>query len=162
MSDDNQNVTETSKTDNNDQISEVARKLISEANNEAAKYRTQRNTIEADTTAKLKAEFDQQFKSLSDNNTAITAERDTAMSDFNKLKVALEAGVPGDTAVEFAALLQGGNSDELKAHADKLKSMFGPGTKQRAVDHSAGFGGDTKSSPADAFAALFQSHLSNK
>lgn len=163
MSDDNQNVTETAKTDsNNEQISEVARKLITEANAEAAKYRTQRNTIEADTTAKLKAEFEEQFKVMSDTSSALTAERDTAMSDYNKLKVALEAGVPGDTAVEFAALLQGNNAEEYKAHAEKLKSMFGPGTKQRAVDHSAGFGGETTSTPADAFAALFQSNLTRK
>lgn len=162
MSDDNQNATEPQKTESNDQISEVARKLITEANNEAAKYRTQRNAIEAETAAKLKAEFDEQFKVLSDNQSAITAERDTVLSDYTKLKVALHAGVPGETAVEFAALLQGSSPDEYQEHADKLKGMFGTPGKQKAVDHTAGFNGETQSAPEDVFAAIFKRNLTQK
>jgi hypothetical protein len=99
---------------------------------------------------------------LSDEKSAITAERDSASSNYEKLVAALGAGVPGDTAVEFAALLQGSNADEYKAHAEKLKGMFGTGTKQKAVDRTAGFSGDVQVKPEDAFAALFQSKLTNK
>jgi len=162
MSEDNQNSEVNASTSNNDDISERARKLITEANNEAAKYRTQRNTIEAETAAKLKAQFDEQFKAVSDNMTAITAERDTASSDYNKLVAALHAGVPGDTAVEFAALLQGNSLDEFTAHAEKLKGMFGTAPKQKAVDRTAGFGGETAQNGEDAFAALFKANLTNK
>lgn len=164
MSDDNKTVTETpqepaAKTP--EVLPEWARKQISEANAEAAKYRTERNNIEAETKAALSADFDTQFKTLSDEKSAITAERDTATTQLNKLKVALAAGIPGETAVEFAALLQGSNEEELTAHAGKLKEMFGaPGKASRAVDHSHGAGANNTSlSGADQFAALIQRHL---
>lgn len=162
MSEDNQNTEANASTSNsNDDISERARKLITEANNEAAKYRTQKNTIEQETTAKLKAEFDDQFKAVSDNLSAITAERDSAHGNYDKLVAALHAGVPGDTAVEFAALLQGNSADEFKAHAEKLKGMFGV-TKQKAVDHTAGFNGNSSASGEDAFAAIFKANLTQR
>lgn len=158
MSDEN-TTQETGQSTNNEQISDFARKLITEANNEAAKYRNQKNTIEAETTQRLKTEFEEQFKSLSDEKSALAAERDTASSSYEKLIAALEAGVPGETAVEFAAILQGSNKDEYKAHADKLKSMFGAGGRVKPIDHSAGLSGETTSTPEEAFAALFQSNM---
>ena len=139
MSDDN--TTDAKVTE--EVIPEWARKKITEANNEAAKYRTEKNNIEAETTAKLTAAFDAQFKTLSDEKSAITAERDTSALNYNKLSVALAAGVPGETAVKFAGLLQGSNEEELKAHAEELKTMFGTPTKVAAIDpsHGAGNGG---------------------
>jgi len=163
MSDDNKTATETPVEPAKQQevIPEWARKQISEANAEAAKYRTERNNIEAETKAALSADFDTQFKTLSDEKSAITAERDTATSQLTKLKVALAAGIPGETAVEFAALLQGNDEDELTAHAGKLKEMFGaPGKASRAIDPSHGAGANNTSlSGADQFAALIQKHL---
>lgn len=135
-----------------------ARKQISEANAEAAKYRTERNNIEAETTAKLKAEFDAQLKTLSDEKSAITAERDTTALNYTKLGVALAAGVPGETAVKFADLLKGSNEDELKAHAEELKSMFGGPVKIAAIDpsHGASGGSSSGNSTDDAWAALMK------
>ncbi len=162
MSDDNkQTVTETPKEPVQQEVlPDWARKQISEANSEAAKYRNERNNIEADTKAALTADFDAQFKTLSDEKSAITAERDTATTQLNKLKVALAAGIPGETAVQFAALLQGNDEAELTAHAATLKEMFGaPGKAARPVDHSHGASGNTSLTGADQFAALIQSHL---
>lgn len=140
-------------------IPDWARKQITEANAEAAKYRTERNNIEAETTAKLKAEFDAQLKTLSDEKSAITAERDTTALNYTKLGVALAAGVPGETAVKFAGLLQGSNEDELKAHAEELKGMFGGPVKIAAIDPSHGAGGNvTRTNSADdEWSALFKS-----
>lgn len=162
MSDDNKTDETVQATAKNDDAPEWARKAISEANNEAAKYRVKAQNAAEEAKAEVTASFTDQIKSLSDEKSAVVAERDTASSNYNKLVAALEAGVPGDTAVEFAALLQGASSDEYKAHAEKLKGMFGPGTKQKAVDHTAGFNGNTDLKPEDAFAALFKSKLTNK
>lgn len=162
MSDDNQNAEANASSSSSDDISDRARKLITEANNEAAKYRTQKNSIEAETSSRLKAEFDEQFKSVSDNLSAVTAERDSASGNYNKLVAALSAGVPGDTAVEFAALLQGNTPEEFKEHAEKLKGMFGAGGRVKAVDPSHGFNGSSSSTPEDALAALFKASLSKK
>lgn len=161
MSDDNKtDAVETPVTEPAKQevLPDWARKQISEANAEAAKYRTERNNIEAETKAALSADFDAQFKTLSDEKSAITAERDSATSQLTKLKVALAAGIPGETAVEFAALLQGKDEAEMTVHAGKLKEMFGS-PKQRPVDLSHGAGGNTGTSGADQFAALIQKHL---
>jgi hypothetical protein len=160
MSDDNKTdaVETPQETPKQEVLPDWARKQISEANAEAAKYRTERNNIEAETKAALSADFDAQFKTLSDEKSAITAERDSATSQLTKLKVALAAGVPGETAVEFAALLQGKDETEMTAHAAKLKEMFGS-PKQRPVDLSHGAGGNANQSGADQFAALIQKHL---
>lgn len=159
MSDDNKTGGENGdKATQQETLPDWARKQISEANAEAAKYRTERNNIEAETTAKLKAEFDAQLKTLSDEKSAITAERDTTALNYTKLGVALAAGVPGETAVKFADLLKGSNEDELKAHAEELKSMFGGPVKIAAIDpsHGASGGGSSGNSTDDAWAALMK------
>ena len=164
MSDDNKvtetPVVETPAATNPAELPDWARKEISNANGEAAKYRTERNNIEAETTAKLTADFDNRFKLVSDEKSAITAERDSATSELTKLKVALAAGIPGETAAEFAALIQGNDETEMTAHATKLKEMFGSPNKSRAIDPSHGAGANNTSlSGADQFAALIQKHL---
>lgn len=158
MSDDNTQ-SEAKPTENQEVIPEWARKKITEANNEAAKYRTEKNNIEAETSAKLKAEFDAQFKALSEEKSAILAERDTNALNYQKLNVALAAGVPGETAVKFAGLLQGSNDEELKAHAEELKSMFGSPVKVPAIDPSHGARGDGSvgNSTDEAWSALMKS-----
>ena len=159
MSDDNKTVENTPEPQDTNSLPEWARKAISEANSEAAKYRVKAQQAADQTKAEVTASFTDQIKSLSDEKSAVLAERDNASSNYNKLVAALEAGVPGDTAVEFAALLQGTSADEYKAHAEKLKGMFGTPAKQKAVDHTAGFNGKSEVKPEDAFAALFQSKL---
>lgn len=164
MSDENVTPTETPQApaQSVDQLPEWARKAISEANSEAASYRTKAKTAAEEAKAEVSASFGEQIKTLSDEKSAITAERDTAASNYNKLLVALDAGVPGDTAVEFAALLQGTTTDEVRAHAEKLKGMFGAGNRVKAVDPSHGFSGSSSVDPQDAFAALFKANLTKK
>lgn len=147
---------------NNEQLPDWARKAISDANSEAASYRQKAKTAGDEVRAEVTATFNEQLKTLSDEKTAITAERDTASGNYAKLVAALEAGVPGDTAVEFAGLLQGSNADEYKAHADKLKSMFGAGGKVKAVDPSHGMNGSSAQTPDEVFAAIFSNSLTRK
>jgi len=147
---------------NNEQLPEWGRKAISEANAEAAAYRQKAKTAADEAKAAVAAEYDEQIKSLSGEKSAVTAERDSATSNYNKLMAALQAGVPGETAVEFAGLLQGSNLDEYKAHAEKLKGMFGAGGKMKAVDPSHGLNGSSSHTPEEAFASLFQSNLTKK
>lgn len=164
MSDENKTQAEVQPEPKNDlnELPEWGRKAISEANAEAAKNRVRANQAADAAKAEVTASFTDQIKALSDEKSAIAAERDNAATDYNKLVAALSAGVPGDTAVEFAALLQGSNQEEYKDHANKLKGMFGAGKSQKAVDHTAGFNGKSEATPEDAFAALFQSSLTRK
>lgn len=162
MSEENTSETTPVEQNNRQELPDWARKEISDANSEAAKYRKKAQTAAEEAKAEVTASFNDQFKALSDEKSAVLAERDTASSQYNKLVAALQAGVPGDTALEFAPLLQGSNVDEYKAHAEKLKGMFGPGTKQKAVDRTAGFSGDTQSTPEDVFADIFKRNLTQK
>lgn len=164
MSDENKTEAEVQPEPKNDpnELPEWGRKAISEANAEAAKARVKANQAAEAAKAEVTASFNDQIKALSDEKSAVVAERDNAATNYDKLVAALSAGVPGDTAVEFAALLQGSNKEEYKAHADKLKGMFGTGKSQKAVDHTAGFNGKSEVKPEDAFAALFQSKMTNK
>ncbi|WP_367137907.1 hypothetical protein [Saccharothrix sp. HUAS TT1] len=142
------------------ELPEWGRKAISEANAEAAKYRVKAQTAADEARAQAQAEFDAKYKTVADEKSAITTERDQAVTDLAKLKVALASGVPGETAVAFADLLKGSNEDELKAHAENLKNMFGvSGKSAPAVDLSHGLSGGSSSDPGDAFAALLQSKL---
>jgi hypothetical protein len=61
---------------------------------------------------------------------------------FNmKIKAALAAGVPGESAEEIAELLKGEDLDSMKSHATKLISTFSGLNKSDApVDHSQGSG----------------------
>lgn len=164
MSDQNTQGTENASQaqNNTNDLPDWGRKAISDANAEAASYRQKAKTAAEEAKAEVTASFNDQIKTLSDNNAATAAERDSATSNYNKLVAALQAGVPGDTAVEFAALLQGSNADEYKDHAEKLKGMFGPGTKQRAVDHTAGLNSEVNVTPEDAFAAIFNRNLTQR
>ncbi len=157
-----ENAPATQPTQNNEQLPDWARKAISDANGEAASYRQKAKTAADEARAEVTAQFDEQIKTLSGEKSAITAERDSANSNYNKLVAALGAGVPGDTAIEFAALLQGNSMDEYKEHAEKLKGMFGAGGRVKAVDPSHGFNGSSSSTPEDALAALFKASLSKK
>lgn len=147
---------------NTQELPDWARKAISEANSEAANYRNKAKLAADEAKAEVSAQFNEQLKALSDEKSAISVERNTATSNYEKLVAALHAGVPGDTAVEFAALLQGSNLDEYKAHADKLKGMFGAGNRVKPVDPAHGFNGASSQSPEDAFAAIFKNSLSQR
>lgn len=164
MSEQNAAPTETPQApaQNQEQLPDWARKAISEANAEAASYRQKAKTAADEAKAEVTAQFDEQIKALSGEKSAVTAERDTASNNYNKLVAALGAGVPGDTAVEFAALLQGNSLDEYKDHAEKLKGMFGAGGRVKAVDPSHGLNGSSSVTPEDAFAAIFKANLSQK
>lgn len=149
----------TTSTNNTADLPEWARRALTEANTEAATYRVKAKTAADDARAAATAEFNQQIQSVSAEKSAIVAERDSHAANYEKLVVALAAGVPGESAVKFAALLQGKNKDEMTTHAEELKSMFGTPTRVMPVDPSHGAQGGFETE-ADPFAALIQSHLS--
>lgn len=128
-----------------------ARDAITKANNEAAKYRTE-----------LRAKTDEHTQALAQIE-ALTAEKNTLTSQVSdaekallKYTVAVGSGVPGDKAADFAALLQGNDQTELRAHADSLLGLFGaPGANQQsATDPSQGQGGDSTAGLSEGGALL--------
>lgn len=156
--DNKQDVVDTSVA--NSEIPDWARKSISEANAEAAKYRNQVKTIADETATKLNAEWESKLKSVAEEKTAALSERDNSSLEYTKLKVALNSGVSADKAVDFAGLLQGSNEEELSAYAQKVLQFGGAQKPAKATDPTQGMtGGGTGDSLADAFGALFKNNL---
>ena len=162
MSDDNKSATTDTGTQNQSDLPEWGRRAISDANAEAARYRLAAKTAADDAKAAAKAEFDKQLQVLVSEKTSIAGERDNAVTGLTKLKVAIAADVPGEQAVVFADLLQGSTEDEMKAHAVKLKEMFGtPAGKQRATDKSQSAGNNASGirTPDQLFADMVQGKI---
>ena len=138
-----ESVTEATEQDAGNSLPEWAREKLTKANNAAAKYRVQAK--EAAEKAQFEAEekYSAQIKELTDAKAAVAAELETARLESLKLRTALSVGIPGESAAEFAALLQGTTEDELSAHAQKVKGLLGVATKpERPVDPSQGAGSD--------------------
>lgn len=134
MSDD----VDTVKPGNTNDLPEWAREAISTANGEAAKFRVERNAARDELT-KVQADL----ASLQEKHKEATSKVAEAETAFLKYTVAVESGVPGEKAAEFAALLQGSTKDEVAAHATQLKTLFNTPTMagQKAIDPSQGQGG---------------------
>lgn len=162
MSDDNKSATTDTGTQNTADLPEWGRRAISDANAEAAKYRLKAQTAADEAKAEVKAEYDKQLQAVASEKAAIAAERDTAVTGLTKLQVAITADVPGEQAVAFADLLKGSTREELVAHADQLKTMFGtPAGRQRATDRSQSAGGNASGvkTPAELFADMVQANI---
>lgn len=162
MSETDNTQTEAKPAENSTELPDWARKEVSTANAEAAKYRVKAQNIEAEIRAELENKFQEDLRVVSDEKSAALTERDKYAANYEKLVVALDVKVPGESAVEFSKLLQGSSAEEFKAHAETLKGMFGTGTKPRAVDPSQGLSGGNATDPANALQQLFNKNLSPK
>lgn len=142
-----------------EELPDWARKQISDANSEAAKFRVQLNEAKAARTA-----LEDQMAALRSEHADASSTHASIQSDFDRIVTAIKAEVPHEQVFSFAKLLQGSTEDELQSHAAELKSMFGLSSgPARAVDRSQGQGSGPKApTPGEAFAELIQAQLSNK
>ena len=137
---------------NRDALPEWAREALSKANNEAAKYRIERNDARDQLTKVLEdsAQADNKLKETE-------AAKAAAALELTKYKALLEAGFPGEDVAEFADRLNGTTDEELKADAKKLHTLFG--SKSRSgYDRSQGMGATDNSplTPQDALAGVIR------
>lgn len=129
-----------------DVLPDWAREKLTKANNEAAKYRTEKN----EAVEKAKQEVTESFTEKVEALEAQVAERDSEIQsgrhEVDKLRAAIDAGISNDKIFTFADLLKGENPEELKSHAEELKKLFvveeKKPAKQSATDPSQGSGGD--------------------
>lgn len=152
-------VQETKAPPKSDELPDWARKQISDANQEAAKFRVQAR--EAQTAL---AAANDKIVTLSTEKTTAESSHVGIQGDFDKLVAAVKTLFPEETNTQvftFAKTLQGSTGEELSAHALELSSMFGIATgPQAATDRSQGHGAGTGSAaPADQFASFVKTHL---
>lgn len=132
------------------EIPDWVREKLTKANNEAARYRTERNTARESETSALnaKAEADQKVSGAIED-------RDQAVLELTKYKALLEAGFPGDAVAKYVGRLSGSTEDELKADAEELFQLFGGSGNHSGYDRSQGLGSNDNSpvTPQNALAA---------
>lgn len=134
------------KTENTEyELPQWARDQITKANNEAAKYRTEKNEAVEAAKARVAEEFNGKFAELEAQLNEAKQGESSARLEVLKLKAAINAGIASDKAVQFADLLKGENEEELVSHAEQLKGLFTTAekpepTKDRATDPSQGQG----------------------
>ncbi len=147
-----------------DDLPEWARSALTDARNDAAKYRVRARdaATAADTAAAEK--FSTQVSTLSDEKSALAADLNTARLDNLKLRAALAVGIPGESAAEFADLLKGDSEEQIVDHAQRVASTFGTAfsaTPDRPVDPAQGMTSENSGNPDDAFQAFVLSQLSS-
>lgn len=128
------------------QLPDWAREKLTKANNEAAGYR-----VKAREASELLTTLQTQVQTLTDEKTAALDTQGSVQLELLKLQTALSVGVPGEQAADFAELLRGDTADEIKAAAEKAKSLLGTGRKPSATDPSQGQGSTQSATPADEF-----------
>lgn len=120
MPDDVNNPPVTNPGGSSGELPQWARDKISELNDNDARKRIEIRDLKSELSAAL-ADVTKSSEAKSTADTASAA----AVTELAKLKIALEAGVPGDRVVSIAARLQGSTDDELKADAAKIVAEFG-------------------------------------
>lgn len=139
-----ENETTAEKNESVDVLPDWAREKLTKANNEAAKYRTEKN----EAVEKAKQEVTDSYTEKVEALEAQVAERDSVIQETRheteKLRAAIEAGIANDKVFTFADLLKGDNPEELKSHAEELKKLFTTEevrpAKAAATDPSQGSG----------------------
>lgn len=135
-----------------DDLPQWARDKLTKANSEAAKYRVQAKEL-AEKAANSE-ELTTRITELSDEKAALAAELESARVGSMKLHAALSVGIPGESATEFADLLRGETAEDIQAHAEKVKELFGVKKSDRPVDPTQGMGGEIPVDTAPGMARL--------
>lgn len=134
------------EAENVDTLPEWARARLTKANNEAARYRNERNQALEKAREQVAAEFETKLAELSAAKEAAEAKLAETETNLVKLRAAFGVVAPEggsgslfDKASEVAELIKGSNEEEIAEHAAKLRELFGSTatpTRVSAVDRT--------------------------
>ncbi|MGW6624211.1 hypothetical protein ACWF99_23540 [Nocardia sp. NPDC055002] len=125
--------------DNVDSLPEWARAKMTQANNEAARYRNEKKTVADETRALVEAEFQVKLDAETTKFSELSDELVVSNNRYDKLIAILNEDVGGTKAVELANLVQGDTPEAITAHAKTIVGLMGKG-KDRATDITQGSG----------------------
>lgn len=126
-----------------EELPQWARDQITKANNQAAKYRTEKNEAVEAAKKEVEDSFASKIEELEAAGQKANDEVTASRHEVDRIKAALEAGIATDKVLSFADLLKGENPDELRSHAESLKELFVTNEAPRAskaTDPSQGQG----------------------
>lgn len=144
---------------------EWVQKELDRARKEAAKYRDRARSSAEETENKLREEFSTRESDLKSQIEDLTGKYEDALvqaseheRSVNKLRLALENGIPSEHVDSFTKRLVGETYDELAEDAKSLASFFSRGQVQE--DHSQGSGAEALNSPT--LLQIFERKLNTK
>lgn len=148
-----------SKLDSVDKLPKWAQDELKRARQEAASYRTRLNKASEEVRGEIENEFKEKVSGLQEELENLKTENAKHVAHTMRIDAALEVGVPGGQLKDFAERLRGDSYEELKADAEKAKSIFGL-ESGKATDPTAGLGGNgPKKQPTDLFGDYVKSQL---
>lgn len=142
----NENET-TAEKQTEDVLPQWARDEITKANNQAAKYRTEKNDAVEAAKKEVSDSFSEKISELEAQIEQEKGEAGSARTEVDRIKAALGVGIEQSKVLSFAELLKGDTPDELASHAEELKGLFTTEDSQKstrkATDPSQGTGNTT-------------------
>lgn len=118
-----------------------SKEYVQELRNEAAKYRTEKNSAVEAARADVIKDYESKL-----------SERETVLNDLQgelsarglellKLKAVVSAGIPSEDVMDVVTLVQGADEDTISESVKRVKSLIGKAPeKERPVDPSQGTG----------------------
>jgi hypothetical protein len=118
-----------------------SREYVQELRNEAAKYRTEKNTAVEAARAEVIKDYEsklaQKDGSLSEMETEVSARQ----LELLKLKMVLNEGIPTEDVLDVVSLVQGADEETVSESVKRVKSLIGKKPPaDRPVDPSQGQG----------------------
>jgi restriction endonuclease Mrr len=113
---------------------------VQQLRSEAAKYRSERKSAVEEAKAAAAAQFSKEMEAAGSKYAEL--EQAKAQSDLEILKyrAVLEAEVPSELVLDLVSLVQGYDEDTISESVQKLKSVMGHQSRDRAVDPMQGSG----------------------
>lgn len=124
------------------ELPDWAQKELSDARAEAAKYRVEKKDAVEAAKAEAETEFNKKLDEVISAKADVESKLQAEILHGQKVRAIIDAKLPVDKLDEYVGLLQGETEEELRSHADTLKTLFNvPETKNPpAVDPSQGSG----------------------
>jgi hypothetical protein len=112
-----------------------SQKYVNQLRDEAARYRTEKNSAVDAAKDAVNQEWQTKFES---ETTRLTNDLGDAWVHAGKLHAAIETFDPDAKAVAFASALKGSDPDSIQASAASLSKLFGATAQVKATDPTQG------------------------
>jgi hypothetical protein len=118
-----------------------SREYVQELRNEAAKYRTEKNTAVEAARAEVIKDYEAKLAQKDGSLSEMESEVSARSLELLKLKMVLNEGIPTEDVLDVVSLVQGADEETVSESVKRVKSLIGKApAKERPVDPSQGQG----------------------
>jgi len=118
-----------------------SREYVQELRNEAAKYRTEKNTAVEAARAEVIKDYESKLAQKDGSLSEMESEVSARSLELLKLKMVLNEGIPTEDVLDVVSLVQGADEETVSESVKRVKSLIGKKPPaDRPVDPSQGTG----------------------